>query len=61
MCSCPNPLCKATINAAFDARNTITLETKGEVRDAVDEALNLLDSGSVRVAEKQSDTWVVNQ
>lgn len=51
-----------TINAAFDARDTITLTTKGEVRDAVDEALNLLDSGSARVAEKGTDgEWVVNQ
>ena len=51
-----------TINDAFDARDTISTSTTGEVRDAVAEALNLLDSGSARVAEKQSNgAWVVNQ
>lgn len=49
------------INAAWDARDEITLETKGEVRDAVDETLSLLDSGKARVAEKIEGTWHVNQ
>lgn len=51
-----------TIDAAFDARDTINLNTKGEVRDAVDSALALLDSGKARVAEKDaSGNWQVNQ
>lgn len=51
-----------TIDAAFDARDTITTTTGGEVRAAVDEALKQLDAGQVRVAEKQPDgEWVVNQ
>lgn len=51
-----------TIDAAFDARDTITLTTQGEVRDAVNEALNLLDNGKTRVAEKDADgNWSVNQ
>ena len=40
-----------TINDAFDARDSITQDTIGEVRDAVEEALRLLDRGEVRVAE----------
>ena len=52
---------EATINAAFDARDSINTDTKGEVRDGVMEALNLLDSGKARVAEKSGDGWVVNQ
>ena len=53
---------ESTINAAFDARDTITAATKGEVRDAVEAALALLDSGKARVAEKQSSgQWHVNQ
>ena len=31
------------------------------MRDAVDEALNLLDRGAVRVAEKKDGAWTVNQ
>ena len=42
---------QATIESAFEARDTINTGTKGEVRDAVNEALNLLDSGKARVAE----------
>ena len=51
-----------TIDAAWEARADINSATKGEVRDAVDEALNLLDSGKARVAERQAPTeWTVNQ
>ena len=53
---------EATINAAFDARDTVNPSTKGEVREAVDQALNLLDKGQARVAERQDNgTWAVNQ
>ena len=51
-----------TIEDAFEARAEIGFDTKGPVRDAVDEALNLLDTGAVRVAEKTADgSWQVNQ
>ena len=50
------------IDDAFEKRDTITPKTKGPVRKAVDQALNLLDSGTARVAEKQADgTWQVHQ
>ncbi len=52
---------KAAIETAFDERDTISSETKGEVRDAVEEALSLLDKGEARVAERQGHDWVVNQ
>jgi 2,3,4,5-tetrahydropyridine-2,6-dicarboxylate N-succinyltransferase len=52
---------QATIDAAWDARDTISTVTTGEVRDAVQEALNMLDDGSARVAEPVGDTWQVNQ
>ncbi len=42
------------IDAAWDARDRIDSGTQGEVRDAVEQALALLDSGAVRVAEKVS-------
>ena len=51
----------ATIDAAWDARDGIGIDTKGAVRDAVGEALAGLDAGTLRVAEKGADGWVVNQ
>ena len=42
----------ATIDAAFEARDSVNYQTTGEVRDAVNAALGLLDSGEARVAEK---------
>ncbi len=51
----------AIIDAAWDARDTINQGTKGEIRDAVQEALNGLDDGSLRVADKESGEWQVNQ
>lgn len=50
-----------TINAAWERRDEIGLETVGPVRDAVAAALDALDSGSARVAEKVGDEWIVNQ
>jgi len=56
-----NSLAK-TIDDAFENRGEISVSTKGEVRDAVEEALNLLDSGEARVAERQEHgAWKVNQ
>jgi len=51
----------ATIETAFDNRDSVTTATTGEVREAVDETLGALDSGKLRVAEKQGDTWTVNE
>jgi 2,3,4,5-tetrahydropyridine-2-carboxylate N-succinyltransferase len=52
---------QSTIDAAFDDRENIGFDTKGVVRDAVDEALRLLDAGAARVAEKSGGGWQVNQ
>lgn len=50
------------INDAFENRADITPATVSqEVRSAVEEAINLLDSGKGRVAEKTSGEWVTNQ
>lgn len=51
-----------TIETAFENRGEITTTTRGEVREAVEESLNLLDSGKARVAERgESGDWTVNQ
>ncbi|AYJ86291.1 2,3,4,5-tetrahydropyridine-2,6-dicarboxylate N-succinyltransferase [Sphingomonas paeninsulae] len=52
---------EATIEAAWDARDTVSAATTGAVRDAVESALGLLDSGKARVAEPVGDGWQVNQ
>lgn len=52
---------QTAIDAAWEARDQITVSTKGEVRDAVETALQMLDSGKGRVAEKTSEGWQVNQ
>ncbi len=52
---------EATIEAAWDARDTVNAGTRGEIRDGVNEALALLDSGKARVAEPAADGWHVNQ
>jgi 2,3,4,5-tetrahydropyridine-2-carboxylate N-succinyltransferase len=50
------------IDAAFENRNDIGVATQGPVREAVGQALDLLDRGAARVAEKQPDrSWKVNQ
>ena len=51
-----------TINDAWEARAEVSIATKGAVREAVDSALELLDSGKARVAERVSaGSWTVNQ
>jgi len=51
-----------TIEAAFENRDSISTSTTGEVREAVEEALNLLDSGKARVATRGEDgQWTVHQ
>ncbi|UTD26504.1 2,3,4,5-tetrahydropyridine-2,6-dicarboxylate N-succinyltransferase [Bradyrhizobium sp. WD16] len=53
---------ETTINAAFEARDSVNASSKGEVRDAVEAALDLLDKGEARVAERTADgAWQVNQ
>jgi len=49
------------IDRAWEDRDGITPDTRGEARDAIDAALEGLDSGTLRVAEKGADGWTVNQ
>jgi 2,3,4,5-tetrahydropyridine-2-carboxylate N-succinyltransferase len=51
----------STIDAAWEDRAKVAPSTAGPVRDAVEEALRLLDSGEARVAEKTGGAWQVNQ
>jgi len=50
------------INQAFEDRANISPATVSEeIRSAVEEAINMLDAGTARVAEKTTGEWVVNQ
>ena len=49
------------LERAWDERDAIGPDTKGDVRLAVDAALAWLDSGAARIAEKRDGEWVVNQ
>ena len=52
---------QAIIEQAWEERDKITLKTKGPVRKAVATALDMLDSGEARVAEKIDGAWQTNQ
>ena len=53
---------EAAIESAWEDRDTITPETEGETRAAIEDTLDALDSGRLRVAERQADgQWHVNQ
>jgi 2,3,4,5-tetrahydropyridine-2-carboxylate N-succinyltransferase len=52
---------QAVIERAWEERDTISSASRGEVRDAVDQALDGLDTGSLRVAEKLEGKWHTNQ
>jgi len=52
---------RGVIEQAFDRRDEISTDTQGEVREAVDTALRMLDSGQARVAEPAAEGWQVNE
>jgi 2,3,4,5-tetrahydropyridine-2-carboxylate N-succinyltransferase len=53
---------QSTIDAAWDAREQVTTATAGPVREAVEAALNLLDTGAARVATRGADgVWTTHQ
>ena len=52
---------QAVIDGAWEDRGAVTFETGGEIRAAVEQALDGLDRGAFRVAEKLDGTWQVNQ
>ncbi|MDH5488289.1 MAG: 2,3,4,5-tetrahydropyridine-2,6-dicarboxylate N-succinyltransferase [Gammaproteobacteria bacterium] len=53
---------QSVINEAFERRASITpRNVEALVKDAVNEAINLLDTGKARVAEKKSGQWMVHE
>ncbi len=57
-----NAALETAIEAAWEARDSITPATKGEARDAIESTLEALGAGTLRVAEKRGNNdWHVNQ
>ncbi|QEE34270.1 2,3,4,5-tetrahydropyridine-2,6-dicarboxylate N-succinyltransferase [Octadecabacter sp. SW4] len=57
-----NAALETAIEAAWEARDGISPTTTGAVRDAIEDTLNALDSGKLRVAERRENgDWHVNQ
>ncbi len=52
---------QAAIDAAWEQRDQLTPATRGAARDAVDAAIDALDRGEARVAEKRDGKWHTNQ
>ena len=52
---------EGSINQAWEERDTISPDTTGVVREAVQESLGGLDAGAYRVAEKKDGGWFVHQ
>jgi 2,3,4,5-tetrahydropyridine-2-carboxylate N-succinyltransferase len=52
---------QSIVESAFEARDALNATTSGETREAVEAALELLDSGKLRVAEEREGVWIVNQ
>ena len=56
-----NEQLQAVIDRAWDERDAVGPDTRGEVRQAVDAAIAALDSGDARIAEQVAGEWAVNQ
>ena len=58
----PNAQLEAAIESAWNVRDEITPSTTGATREAIEDTLNALDAGRLRVAEPREDgAWHVNQ
>src|SRR5881398_1028073 len=56
-----NQQLQTVIDQAWDERDSIGPQTKGEVRQAVDAGIAALDSGEARIAEQIDGVWTVRQ
>ena len=52
---------KKIINESFDNKETINVDSDKSIIDAINETIELVDQGKIRVAEKKGGVWVVNQ
>ncbi len=52
---------KSAVEAAWEARESLNAASQGPAREAVNAALDMLDAGTLRVAEKKDGRWTVNE
>jgi 2,3,4,5-tetrahydropyridine-2-carboxylate N-succinyltransferase len=57
----PNETLQTIVETAWEKRDSVSPATGGDIRAAVETALDLLDRGEARVAEKKNGEWVVHQ
>jgi 2,3,4,5-tetrahydropyridine-2-carboxylate N-succinyltransferase len=57
----PNDTLQTIVETAWEKRDSVRPGTGGDIRAAVETALDLLDRGEARVAEKKNGEWVVHQ
>jgi 2,3,4,5-tetrahydropyridine-2-carboxylate N-succinyltransferase len=56
-----NPEFEQAVDTAWEERESIGPQTRGDIRSAVDAAIAMLDRGEARIAEKTADGWIVHQ
>lgn len=56
-----NSKLQSVIEQEWENRDKLSPDTKGEIRDVVEQALELLDKGQERIAEKKNSDWHVNE
>ena len=49
------------VNDSFDNKETVSVNSDKSIIDAINETIELLDQGKIRVAERKSGAWIVNQ
>ncbi|MFT5540246.1 MAG: 2,3,4,5-tetrahydropyridine-2-carboxylate N-succinyltransferase, partial [Alphaproteobacteria bacterium] len=52
---------QTVIDEAWENRDNVSPDTEGAVRDAIEAALDALDTGALRVAQKIDGAWTVHQ
>jgi len=52
---------RSVIERAWEERDSVGPDTRGEVRLAIDAAITALDRGEARIAEKAGEDWTVHQ
>jgi len=50
-----------TINQAWEVRDTISKDSDSKIITAIENTIESLDQGKIRVSEKKSDNWIVHE
>jgi len=50
-----------TINQAWEVRDTISKDSDSKIITAIENTIESLDQGKIRVSEKKDDNWIVNE